>query len=217
MFASSPVGCGWGEVIKSWHRHGVWTCSPTSLTTLSTMPRNIWTRYNFCLFSPPPLHQMQQLVFLHLLRFKDFFVSAIANGERGVIESIHFLPNTEKWLSISPPRRDVHALFLSLSPALFPNAPPSLSRSSHLWTPLPFLLASKKKRTLNPAPGSVFHERRTPVKFKGEMCSGSYARFRLFPQVCFCWVGFSSYDERAAAACSHARRSTSLSSLPFKG
>lgn len=33
------------------------------------MPRNIWTRYNFC-----PPNQMQQLVFLHLLRFKDFFL-----------------------------------------------------------------------------------------------------------------------------------------------
>lgn len=206
-------------VIKSWHRHGVWTCDPTSLTTLSTMPRNIWTRYNFC-----PPNQMQQLVFLHLLCFKDFFLYRRSLTARQGSSNQSTSSQTQKSGLASPLPGGTcthsflpfHLHFFQCSSISFP-VPPICEllcpTSSHPKT-------KQNKKTKNPAPGSIFHKRHAPVKFKGETCSSSYACFRLFPQVCFCWVGFSSNDERAAAAAEaalHAGRSTFLSSLPFKG
>lgn len=111
-------------------------------------------------------------------------------------KSIHFLQNIESGLPFHPQRdtqihsysfccalSSIRPLFLSLSPALFlcfsispsPSFTPSpvpLSLNS-----LPFLLTSKKNLHLG-----AFRKHLTPVKFKGEICTISYACFRLFPR-----------------------------------
>lgn len=138
MFASSPVGCGWGEIIKSWHRHGVWTCSPTSLTSLSTMPWNIWTRYNFCLFLLPST-KCSSWCFCTSFVLKTFLYQRSLMLRQG---SLNQSTSSQTWKSglASPlPSGTCTHSFLPFHLHFFQRS------SAHLWTPLPFLLASRKK------------------------------------------------------------------------
>lgn len=139
-------------------------------------------------FRPAPFwlspESSHSCVFLFHLRLKDFCITL---GNRGERDRGHGRGNqstsskTQKVAHRFTPSRmhkSIPTLSVALALTFFPfqtwflSLPPSLS----LLTPCPFLLTSKKNLHLG-----VFRQHLTPVKFKREMCTLSYAPFRLLP------------------------------------
>lgn len=138
-------------------------------------------------------------------------------------KSIHFLQNIESGLPFHPQRdTQIHSYsfccalsFYLFRPALFFRAslphpiPPSLLLLSlPLWTAWPSSSHLRKIMHLG-----AFWKHLTPVKFKREICTISYACFSLFSR-CLGGRGTGMGDARAAVdRVSHVWKSTLLTSL----